>query len=73
MVGIIAIFCGVYPGAGTAGEFLLSGERSDAASVGARFIAPAGWGVAYTGVNMLNSPAVSGCNRYNLLQVLQVL
>jgi hypothetical protein len=43
----------------TAGEVPPSGERSDTASVGARFIAPAGWGVAYTGVSMLNSPAES--------------
>ncbi len=39
----------------TGGEVPKNDERSDVESVGARFIAPAGWG----GANALNSPPVS--------------
>ncbi len=37
------------------GEVPKNDERSDVESVGARFIAPAGWG----GTNALNSPTIS--------------
>src|SRR5216683_6901954 len=49
---------GVQPHYDTIGELPKNDERSDVESVGARFIAPAGWG----GANALNSPTESVCS-----------